>query len=275
MTLWEVLIAGVLGLTAGTIGGLAGIGGSLIMLPGLVLLLGYADQANPDGAHAEQHLYMAAAMCVNVLVAIPAAMRHHKAGAVRWDLYPWILGAMAVGMVAGVLLGNGLEGDTLRLLLAGFIVAYALLNLWRVITNPPEQTDPGKERADHPRMCFIGGSAGFFGGLLGLGGGVVMVPLLQVMGRIRLREAIATSLTVMPITAAVGATVKVGSLGRHEVLGEPLQRIDVLWLVLAMGPMAVLGGRLGASLNHALPLRGVRAIVSVVLLIAAARMAVL
>ncbi|MCA9299660.1 MAG: hypothetical protein KDA28_11370, partial [Phycisphaerales bacterium] len=60
MTLQEVLISGVIGLIAGVLGGMAGIGGSLIMLPGLGLLLGYEP-------HERQHLYMAAAMCVNLL----------------------------------------------------------------------------------------------------------------------------------------------------------------------------------------------------------------
>lgn len=267
----EVIIAGVLGLGAGTVGGLAGIGGSLIILPGLAIIFGYAD-----AAHTEQHLYMASAMCVNVLVAIPAALRHHKAGAVRFDLLPWIMGSMIVGIVGGVLLSNRVEGETLTYLLAAFIVAYALLNLWRVIRNRAERpsTIGTGAKGLRGRMCVIGGAAGGFGGLLGLGGGVVMVPLLQVMGKLKLREAIATSLTVMPITAAVGASLKVISLPGHELLGEPLRRISVLWLVLAMGPAAVLGGRLGASLNHALPVRWVRAVVSVVLLIAAARMAV-
>ena len=64
-----------IGLMAGTLGGLLGVGGSVIMIPALTAIFG-----------PEQHLYQAAAMAVNVGVAVPAAWRHHGAGAARRDV---------------------------------------------------------------------------------------------------------------------------------------------------------------------------------------------
>ena len=74
MTDWlhdPVVIAAVLatGLIAGVLGGMLGVGGSVIMIPGLTLVLGY-----------DQHLYQASAMVANVAGAVPAALRHHRAG---------------------------------------------------------------------------------------------------------------------------------------------------------------------------------------------------
>lgn len=262
MTYFEIAIAGLIGLGAGVLGGLAGIGGSMIMLPGLAILLGYDDQQ-----HTQHHVYMAAAMCVNVLVSIPAAWRHSRAGVVRRDLIRIILPAMALAILVGVWVSNRFDGWWLMLFLACFIALYSLMNLFRVLRKRPE---PGREeeRATPPVLGTIGASAGFIGGLLGLGGGVVMVPMLQVFAKVRLREAIGTSSAIMWLTAIIGAAAKLATLGSQ---GRTIP--EALWLVLAMGPGAVFGGVLGASLAHALPLQIVRGTISVLLLIAAFRIA--
>jgi len=65
-------VLALIGLAAGALGGLLGIGGSIIMIPALAIFLGD-----------DQHLYQAAAMVVNIAVALPAAIRHKRAGALR------------------------------------------------------------------------------------------------------------------------------------------------------------------------------------------------
>src|SRR3954471_651914 len=112
----QLLLAAALGLVAGVLGGMAGIGGSMVMLPGLAIVFGYHDRA-----HSEQHLYMAAAMCVNVLVAIPATRTHAAAGALRRELVVRILPAMIAGIVAGVIASDFMGGEVLKNLLAVFI----------------------------------------------------------------------------------------------------------------------------------------------------------
>lgn len=261
MTTLEVILALLIGLLAGGLGGLAGIGGSMIMIPGLVILLGYSD-----ASHTEHHLYMAAAMSVNVLVAVPAARRHHKAGAVRLDLLKLLLPSMAAFMVVGVLLSNQFAGDRLRQMLAVFIAAYAILNIHRLL-RPKSESRRDDQHTAAPRLLIVGSLAGIVSGLLGLGGGVVLVPLLQIVCRIPLREAIATTLTVMPFTAIIGASLKLATLGS---LG--LHAGDALILVAAMAPAAIVGGHLGAGLTHTLPLQTVRLVISILMLVIAGRL---
>ena len=76
--LWVYFAIGVLGLVAGTLGGMLGVGGSLIMIPALVMMFGREGQTEGFNLH----LYQAAAMIVNLFVAIPATLRHRQAGAV-------------------------------------------------------------------------------------------------------------------------------------------------------------------------------------------------
>ena len=54
------------------------------------------------------------------------------------------------------------------------------------------------------RLVAIGLAAGFFSALFGVGGGIVMVPLLLLTARFTERPAMATSLAAIGIIAAVG-----------------------------------------------------------------------
>lgn len=263
MTPTEVVICLVIGAFAGVLGGLAGIGGSMIMLPALAVFVADPD---PDTAH---HMFMAAAMVVNVVVSFPAALRHRKAGAINYGALRVILPAMALSIVAGVLVSNQIQGLTLRKILAGFIAAYALMTIARYFRKTPEPDLPDKKV--HPvRLTVIGVATGLVAGLLGIGGGVLMVPMLQIFCKMPIRNAIATSSAVMVLTAVVGASLKLATLGPEH--GRSV--VDALIIAAALSPTAFIGGRLGATLTHKLPLQAVRLVVSLALLVVAARMAV-
>ena len=54
------------------------------------------------------------------------------------------------------------------------------------------------------RLVLIGLGAGFFSALFGVGGGIVMVPLLIIVARFAERPAMATSLASIGLIALVG-----------------------------------------------------------------------
>ena len=56
------------------------------------------------------------------------------------------------------------------------------------------------------RLVLIGLVAGFFSALFGVGGGIVIVPLLLLVMRFEPRLAMATSLAAIGLTALAGAT---------------------------------------------------------------------
>jgi uncharacterized membrane protein YfcA len=56
-------------------------------------------------------------------------------------------------------------------------------------------------------LVLIGLVAGFFSALLGVGGGLVIVPLLMLVGGWEIRSATATSLAAIGITASAGVVV--------------------------------------------------------------------
>jgi uncharacterized membrane protein YfcA len=87
-----------------------------------------------------------------------------------------------------------------------------------------------------PRLAGIGFGGGVLSGLLGVGGGVVMVPLLVLWAGYRQRVAHAVSLgAIIPISVAGIAT--------YGVAGE------VRWLqALGLAAGSIVGAQLGAGL---------------------------
>ncbi len=264
----EVLIAIAIGLVAGLVGGLCGIGGSIIMLPALALTFGYEDEAET-----RQHLYIAAALLVNAVVAATAIRPHVRAGAIDGNIVLRLLPPMVLAIVGGVVLGNLVDGRVAKLVLVGFLFAYVAWMLFTAVRRLPDHA-PEQQRATGTRLGVIGAVAGVLAGFLGIGGGIVMVPSMQLVARVQLRKAIAASATAMCVTAPIGAITKFGSLhGFTDASGRPLSWFDALSLGVAMAVGASIGSPAGARLTHRLRLPHLRLAVALALGASAAKMA--
>lgn len=263
-----------IGMLAGTLGGLLGVGGSVVMIPGLALLFGTGEN---------QHLYQASAMTVNIAVAIPAALRHRKAGAITPDVLSWMLPVALLAIVLGVLASNlpifqdQLGGLWLGRVLAVFLIYVIFINLRKLIAPKAQRDGETIEQAriTAPRCGIVGLIMGSAAGLMGIGGGALAVPLQQTLVKLPLRSAIANSSAVMVFSAAVGAILKVATLGGHYPsadLARPAWATALL-LAVVLAPTAIIGARLGAKLTHALPLTYVRGAFVLLMIAAAVKMA--
>ena len=102
---------------------------------------------------------------------------------------------------------------------------------------------PAMARRRWLTLAAIGTAGGLFSGLFGVGGGVVMVPLLVLWLSFDEREAAATSLGAIVIIAAVAAAVQAAYGNVHVDDG------------LLVGIPAVGGVLLGTWLQQRLPVR--------------------
>jgi uncharacterized protein len=93
------------------------------------------------------------------------------------------------------------------------------------------------------RLLLIGLVAGFFSALFGVGGGIVIVPLLVLLAAYPQREATGTSLAAIGVIALVGAVA-------YGVRGE----VDLGYAAL-VGVPAAAGAVAGAALQQRLPVR--------------------
>jgi uncharacterized membrane protein YfcA len=93
------------------------------------------------------------------------------------------------------------------------------------------------------RLALIGVAAGFFSALFGVGGGLIIVPLLLTLTHLGERQAMATSLGAIGITALAGTI-------RYALDG------DVEWGYAALvGLPAAVGAVAGTSLQQRLRTR--------------------
>ncbi len=247
-----------LGLLAGALGGMLGVGGSVVIIPGLAILFSLSDSAEPN-----QHLFQAAAMIVNVVVSIPAMLRHRKAGVLVGDALIWMLPAALVFVLLGVWASNqpifqGADnGRWLGRLLAVFLVYVIVLNVRKLRDHPHHEPDE-TPRTTPARGLGVGSVMGSIAGLLGIGGGAIAVPLQQIWMKLPLRHCIGNSSAIICISATVGAIYKNATLASHATEADPITWQTSLLIALLLAPTAWAGSRLGASLTHKLPLRQVR-----------------
>ncbi len=244
----ELIAIVLVGLMAGALGGLLGIGGSIIMIPYLTLVPPFRDQ----------HIAQAAAMIVNVFVATPAMAQHNRNNAVRWDAVGRALPAGLLFILIGVEMSNAMDASVLRRIFGAFLVYVVYINCMKLF-SPDGEPEPHENLVNWWTCSFVGVVTGFMAGLLGIGGGVIIVPLLQRACRLPLRQCIASSAALMILTAVVGAARKnwaLASLTGPD--GDILHWQESVVVAACFIPTAIIGGWLGAKLTHQLKLTYVR-----------------
>lgn len=267
MTPLEFVLRMLVGLVAGGVGGLAGLGGSIIMIPALAMFWGYDDREQRN----EHHVYMAAAMCVNVIVALSSSVLHAKKRAARADLLRVLIPTMVLGMIAGVWLSRFSAGKWSLWAFAGFIWMYCIYNIISSIRKLPDYPD------DNPtpspiKIATVGLSVGVISGYLGIGGGILLVPLLS-LTKLPLRHAIAGSAGAMWVASIMGAGMKLYTLPGIELSdGTHLRVMDAVWFAIPMGLGALVGAYLGAMLAHKLKLPHLKLAIALILAIASVKM---
>jgi uncharacterized membrane protein YfcA len=219
MTLGEIAIAVAIGLGAGVLSGLFGVGGGIVMTPGVQVLLG----APPIVA-------LATPLPVILPTALAGALIYGRRGELDGRVASWLIVAGVPAAALGALLTDVVD-TTLLLLITAALLAWQASAILRDVGGPAREPRP----AEAPILIGIGGGAGFVSGLLGIGGGIVIVPLLAGWLGMPLKRALGTSLLAIVALVVPGIVV-------HAALDH----IDVgIALALTLG--AVPGARLGAA----------------------------
>ena len=260
-----------IGLIAGMAGGLLGIGGSAIFIPAASLAVG-----------ADQQIYQASAMILNVFVAASATLKHYRSRGIDFSVVglmtPFAVGSVLIGVYAS----NHIDGSTLARGFGVMLIALGCFELGMLATgfvrgrrssgdrDASERSEPTPTRARTPYR-LIGTAMGGLGGLLGIGGGILGVPLLRFAARQPLRRSIAAAAAVTLPLALVGAIYKNVSL--PFLPGEDASSsVEALLIAAAIVPTAIVGSWFGASLVHRLPIDLIRIAFVALLLFAGYRM---
>lgn len=196
--LYLVCIA--VGLLAGLMSGLFGVGGGTVIVPLLVLLLGY-----------DQRLAAGTSLAAIVPTASVGVITYAVDGHVAW--LPALI--LAVGAVGGAQIGTWLlpklSQTALRWSFVVFLVA-VIVSLYFVI--PSRDAELELTWITGPGLALLGVITGILAGLLGVGGGIIVVPALLLLFGTSDLVAKGTSLLMMIPTAVSGT---IGNLRRSNV----------------------------------------------------------
>jgi len=229
---WDIPLLISLGLLAGGLAGLLGIGGGLIFAPVLLWL------------NLPPHQALATSSFAIVPTALAGTIVHLQSGSLPTR------SALAIGLAGfgSAFLFGGLGGLAAGwVLLAMQTAVYVLLAF--SIKEPPqaeeevgeeenkekeEEKDPlclETEETSAPLLAGVGCIAGWTAGMLGLGGGLVLVPLMSGPFSVPIHQAIRLS-TVAVLCSASAASLQF----LHEGRGIP-------WMGLTLGSVAALAAQ--------------------------------
>jgi uncharacterized membrane protein YfcA len=269
LDLLQLVVLPLIGVIAGVLGGLLGIGGGLVIIPALLIVLG---RPFGDGS---LHVYKIAALATAIVLSIPAAREHLKAGAVVRPMLPALEGFGVLGVIVGVGLAACLSGPQTRWLQLIFgltMIAFVISNIWFRRALAAQRTREGASCPSSRRWLTIGLQiglpAGVISGLLGIGGGAWAVPAQTMLLGIRLPNAIANS-TCMILGVALAAAILKSYSVAHMA---DLQWTNGWMLALFLAPGAALGGMIGGRLAHRIPIAHLRTVFLALLLITGIRL---
>ncbi len=170
------------GLLAGFMSGLLGVGGGFLYAPVMFFVL--RQSGVPDD------IAILVAFGTSLAAAFPTvltgAVSHTKKRNVVWrDAIIMGLCGTVTGFIGGTV-ATYLPVQILMILFGVMLILGAV----RLVTCLPSGTG---ERMAAPLAGGIGVTAGFMSGLLGVGGGTILVPLMVILGKFTMKKAAATS----------------------------------------------------------------------------------
>ncbi len=258
--LWQGLTLIGVGVVSGSLGGMLGIGGGVVNIPMLSLLLGLP-----------MHLAQAASMTATPFVAIAAAMGHHSEKMVCIPLLKRLAPIAVVAIICGVTASIYVPNEWLRIVFGVFLIWVAFVHMRKLVTGVRIAADQ-RSLITWPRAIIVAGCFGFGAGLLGIGGGLITVPLLGIVCKLPLRQCIATSSAVMVVTSIVGAIYKDSTLTMTPDLPSNVNWWTPLELAAWLIPSSLTSSWCMAKLSHRMPLRVVRAVFVVLVVVAAVKL---
>ncbi len=234
-----------LGFAAGLLGSMIGLGGGIIVVP-VLTFLGF-----PPTAAASNSLFAALSN------ATASTISYSKQKRIEYSL-GLKLGLLSIpGTILGAIMSTDVAPDIFKILFGFVLIASAAYIFLRKKIETKEKT------ISKQMIVFIIG-ASFFAGIIssffGIGGGIIFVPLMIVGMGMAMKKAAPTSQMILLFASLSGVIV-------HSFLGHP----DFLQAgFLSIG--SFIGGLVGARLSIDIKERYLQILVSVVIVVAAAKL---
>jgi uncharacterized membrane protein YfcA len=250
MEVMTALVIIIVGLAVGLLSGLVGIGGGVLIVPFLYF---FYDRPDLFGVVVSPEARAVLAHGTSLFVILPTSLRgamaYHRARLVEWRAV-WPIGASAVvAAFVGAHLAVRLPPEALKtgfgvlLIFSGVRLAYRRGEI------------PASEGHADPKVNLSltlpsGILVGLFSSLLGVGGGIVAIPILIYLLKFDVKQVAATSIGIIALTSAAGTVgYMMTGFGAPGLPSWTLGYVDLSAGILML-PAAILSVKWGAELNQ-------------------------
>lgn len=245
-SIFYYIFLGILGIIVGLASGLLGIGGGFLMVPLQYFALSYAG-VNPNIGF---KVALGTSLACIIPTALSGAYIHNKKSDIN-ILKPGIvfgifgaIGGFIGGKVAVLLPSRVLE------LAIGIILILIAINVF--IERDNSKKEP-KLKLNFTYGAIFGIFIGFCAGLFGIGGGVILMPILMSLFGFSLIEAIATSTIFIPFTSIGGTISYIISGLNMKVLPYSIGYVNLInffIIILFSIPMARFGAKIAYKIDE-------------------------
>jgi len=261
--MWETLLP-FLGFMIGTVAALTGIGGGVFIVPLLTLLFAFSP-SNAAGT----------SLTVIIFTALAATLNYSKQKRISYRTGALLAVVTAPGGILGGYLATVISANVLGLFFGFFMIIFVALPMSINVDSLrlKRSSNSGGGQPDvKSKGVFFGSSqkvllgailsflAGIASGLLGIGGGVLLVPILTLVVDMPIHFATATSMFTMTFTSTSEAV-------QHYFANQTNFEYALL---LALG--TVVGAQIGAYVSKKTSGKNLRRIFGVVMVIVGIQM---
>lgn len=189
------------------------------------------------------------ALTMNLAVSAISFIGFQRTKFFRWELaWPFLVGSIPLAFIGGSL---RIEGNIHKLILSGVLLLVAAILIWKA----PEEREPAEPKRIW--MVAVGAGIGLLSGIVGVGGGIFLSPVLILTGWANIKQTASVSALFIFANSLAGLAAKpdasFATVGAH-------------WNLLVAG---ILGAAVGAFLGaNRLSNPGLRRLLGFVLLFA-------
>ena len=207
------------------------------------------------------YIFPVIALVCNIFVVSGNSFNYIKAGNFNFKLlFPYLIGSVPFAFIGGSLL---IEKNLFEILLFSVLI----ITGFNLLINFRSYDDDNKDFRKIPFFIsiFIGCFLGFISGVVGIGGGIFLSPILFLLRAGRTKHIVTTASIFILVNSIFGVA---GQLTKSIVFSD----ISNYWYLFLS---VIIGGQFGNFLNlKILPTRMLALITSILVLIVAARMGI-
>ena len=244
-------MAPILGLAVGIVAAFFGIGGGVLFVPILILVFGLQTK-----------MAVGTSLLAVFITSMSSMIAYWRQKRIVYKIGLIFDVATIPGAILGAYFTTIIQEEHLRIFFSLFLLFVSFNIIRKKERQQVDIPEPSQDlsRADIAKSLIFAFMAGFLSATLGIGGGVLNVPIMVLVLHIPIHFAVATSCFIIVATSFTGLT-------QHFMYG---QIVPIYGMLLGIG--AVIGAQIGARISKKVNPKTLRILFAILLAIMAVRL---